>query len=173
MNQSDRTKEPSELAVEDGGGLILSSHPASLPGRTPEQAVALYYRLGARALLTLLNHHELEKLGLSHLPDLCAPYGMAWFHAPIDDYQAPDAEFEVWWSQHSGGLHRLINDGAALAIHCFGGLGRTGTIAARLLVERGLSPEAAIAAVRQCRPGAIETSAQVLYLLQRTPLLRN
>ena len=46
-----------------------------------------------------------------------------------------------------------------------GGLGRSGMIAARLLVELGEEPRAAIQRVRQVRPGAIETAAQEDYVL--------
>ena len=45
-------------------------------------------------------------------------------------------------------------------IHCRGGLGRAGTIAARLLIELGTEPGEAIANVRAVRPGAIETDDQ-------------
>jgi ADP-ribosyl-[dinitrogen reductase] hydrolase len=41
-----------------------------------------------------------------------------------------------------------------------GGLGRAGTIASRLLVELGWSPEEAIREVRRVRPGALETDEQ-------------
>ena len=50
-------------------------------------------------------------------------------------------------------------------VHCRGGLGRAGTIAARLLVECGWPAAKAIAAVREVRPGAIETRAQEKYVL--------
>jgi len=53
-------------------------------------------------------------------------------------------------------------------VHCRGGFGRTGTVAARLLVERGLDPAAAMALVRHTRPGSIETSEQELYVLALT-----
>ena len=45
-----------------------------------------------------------------------------------------------------------------------GGMGRAGTVAARLLVERGMSPRAAIHAVRAVRTGAIESRSQEAYV---------
>jgi protein-tyrosine phosphatase len=173
MTRGDRADGLSELSVGDAGRLILSGHPAALPGRTPEQAVGHYARLGSRTLLTLLTVQELRTLGLEPLQAICASNGLEWLHAPINDHQAPDAGFESWWEQNRDGLHRQIDEGVAVAIHCWGGKGRTGTIAARLLIERGLAPEAAISAVRQCRPGAIETTAQVEYLLRLPPQRRN
>jgi ADP-ribosyl-[dinitrogen reductase] hydrolase len=44
------------------------------------------------------------------------------------------------------------------------GLGRAGMAAARLLIELGMNSDAAITAVRQVRPGAIETPGQVRYV---------
>ena len=54
---------------------------------------------------------------------------------------------------------------SCLLVHCRGGLGRAGTIAARLLVELGMEPKQAIASVRAVRPGAIETSDQEDFVL--------
>lgn len=55
-------------------------------------------------------------------------------------------------------------------VHCKGGLGRAGTIAARLLVELGTDPSDAISKVRGVRTGAIETSAQERYVLSHAPV---
>jgi ADP-ribosyl-[dinitrogen reductase] hydrolase len=52
-----------------------------------------------------------------------------------------------------------------LVIHCKGGLGRTGVVAARLLIELGETPNAALARVRAARPGAVETPEQEDYVL--------
>jgi len=49
-------------------------------------------------------------------------------------------------------------------------LGRTGTIAARLLIEFGLNPDDAIKEVRASRSGAIETSSQEQYVRQCVPV---
>jgi ADP-ribosyl-[dinitrogen reductase] hydrolase len=57
-----------------------------------------------------------------------------------------------------------MEDGGRIVLHCRGGLERTGTIAARLLVEFGLDSRAAIAAVRQARPGAIQTREQDCFM---------
>ncbi len=49
-------------------------------------------------------------------------------------------------------------------LHCRGGLGRTGVVAARLLMEFGVPVKDAVRTVRAARPGTIETSAQERYL---------
>jgi ADP-ribosyl-[dinitrogen reductase] hydrolase len=62
-------------------------------------------------------------------------------------------------------VQRRLDLGENVVLHCLGGLGRSGMIAARVLVERGLAPAAAITAVRAARPGAIETAQQEAYVL--------
>ncbi|HVA32773.1 MAG TPA: protein-tyrosine phosphatase family protein, partial [Candidatus Baltobacteraceae bacterium] len=60
-----------------------------------------------------------------------------------------------------------LRKGERVLVHCRGGLGRAGTVAARLLVELGMDPAEAIAAVRRARPNAIETAAQAAYVRNR------
>jgi atypical dual specificity phosphatase len=47
-----------------------------------------------------------------------------------------------------------------VAVHCAAGLGRTGTVLAAYLVARGEEPRAALARVRDLRPGSVETADQ-------------
>lgn len=49
-------------------------------------------------------------------------------------------------------------------LHCRGGLGRTGTIAACCLVTLGQSPEAALAHVRDVNPNYVQSGAQVQFI---------
>jgi ADP-ribosylglycohydrolase len=90
---------------------------------------------------------------------------MRWFHLPIKDVSTPDAEFERRWEIEGEEIGTLLRGGRDVLVHCRGGLGRAGTIAARLLVEFGMEPAKAIRQVREARPGAIETSAQERYVL--------
>lgn len=168
MVKSPNTGSYNVVPVPGGGTLILSSHPASLPGLLPVQAVALFVEQGARLMLSLTTAQELSQLKLETLASMCLEQGIKWVHAPIEDLQTPDQYFEAWWSLNHALMHDLLNDGHAVVLHCWGGLGRSGTIAARLLVERGLSPEQAVAQVREHRRGAIETPEQLQYVMSLT-----
>jgi ADP-ribosyl-[dinitrogen reductase] hydrolase len=120
---------------------------------------------GAAAVVTLAEDHELSALKVSDLGQKVRERHMAWYHMPIEDAAIPSPEFEVHWAAVSDSFRARLRDGFNVLVHCKGGLGRAGTIAARLLVELGLSPRNAIGGVRQARPGAIETAEQEQYVL--------
>jgi ADP-ribosyl-[dinitrogen reductase] hydrolase len=120
---------------------------------------------GAAAVVTLVEEHELQTLRVSQLGAKVRTRGMAWYHLPIRDVSVPTPKFEQVWLEAAPELRRLVRGGSSVLIHCKGGLGRAGMIAARLLAELGMAPQDAIAAVRAVRPGAIESAAQLEHVL--------
>ena len=120
---------------------------------------------GASTVVTLLEDHEFRLLRIESLGADIARLGMAWLHLPIRDVEVPDGRFERAWETEGPVLHRRLDAGERVLIHCRGGLGRTGLVAALLLVERGSEPRLAIDRVRAVRPHAVETRAQEHYVL--------
>ena len=120
---------------------------------------------GAQALLTLVEPQELLELAVPSLGEGVVRRGMSWHHLPITDVSIPTAAFEQAWATHGAALRQILLEGGGVVVHCRGGLGRAGTIGARLLVEMGMAPAEAIAAIRAVRPGALETNAQANYVL--------
>lgn len=125
---------------------------------------------GAAVLLTLVEPHELKSLGVTMLGEVATREHLDWVHLPIRDGGVPDDRFEQGWRVWGPGLRTRLRAGFDILVHCKGGLGRAGTIAARLLVDCGWSPAGALAAVRQVRPGAVENSLQERYVLGLRPL---
>ena len=123
---------------------------------------------GARALVSLIEGHEFDLLGVPDLPTKVRSLGINWFHLPIVDLDIPDWRFEEKWEKAGRKLTSILASGGRIVLHCRAGLGRTGTIAARLLVEFGITPREAIARVRQARPGAIQTLEQEKYVFTIT-----
>jgi ADP-ribosyl-[dinitrogen reductase] hydrolase len=119
---------------------------------------------GAIALLTLVEDWELKKLRVEHLGTVARQLGLKWFHLPIVDGRIPEEKFENEWEVTGPKLTNLLSAGRDIVVHCKGGQGRAGTIAARLLVEMGVAPREAMARVRKSREGAIE-KAQERYIL--------
>jgi protein-tyrosine phosphatase len=118
----------------------------------------------AKAVVTLIEAHEMLRLGIPNLGAEIQGRGMVWLHLPIRDVSTPSAEFEAEWPAHSEKLRGLLDAGQNVLVHCKGGLGRAGTISARLLVESGVDPKEAITRVRAARPGAIETREQEVWV---------
>jgi ADP-ribosyl-[dinitrogen reductase] hydrolase len=124
---------------------------------------------GAVAIVTLVEAHELDELEIQNLGREVQRRRMEWFHWPIKDYGVPDAEFEASWPARSAKLRAVLASGGRVLIHCKGGLGRAGTISARLLVEAGVEPEQAMAIVRAARPKAIENTQQERWIALGRP----
>jgi ADP-ribosyl-[dinitrogen reductase] hydrolase len=120
---------------------------------------------GARAVITLIEPHEMAFLNVPLLGDGVRARGMVWHHLPIVDVTPPDARFDAAWPTAGAEVCALLRAGERVLVHCRGGLGRAGTVAALLAVEMGLAPADAIRAVRAARRGAIETTAQERYVL--------
>jgi len=147
------------------------------PGKYDRQAATGYWdrdlsrdldaicEWGAAAVVTLVEQKELTLLRVERLGEEVLRRRMLWFHLPIVDVSTPDEGFEGQWQIAGGELLTLLRSGRDVLVHCRGGLGRAGTIGARLLIELGVEPVIAIRQVRAARPGAIETRAQERYVL--------
>jgi ADP-ribosyl-[dinitrogen reductase] hydrolase len=118
----------------------------------------------ASTVVSLIEEHEFSLLSVETLGVDIQRLGMRWLHLPIRDIDVPDARFVAAWSIAGAEIHERIDAGERILIHCRGGLGRTGLLAALILVERGCAPRDAINRVRAVRPHAIETFAQESYV---------
>jgi len=130
---------------------------------------------GATHLVTLLAPWEFVELDVIELGRRALAEGLVWHHAPILDGHAPDIcpagytpeeWFEGRWPAIFPELLTALRRGEGVVVHCKGGLGRAGTVAALLLAasESGLSADDVIERVRTARPNAIETATQEHYL---------
>jgi ADP-ribosylglycohydrolase/protein-tyrosine phosphatase len=125
---------------------------------------------GAAAVVTLMPQDELQAVQADGVGAACEARGIEWHHLPIRDVDVPDDAFETAWLYSGLRLREHLRAGRNVLLHCRGGLGRSGTIAARLLVELGWEADAAIRAVRAQRPGAIETRQQEAHVQATQPV---
>jgi len=149
------------------GRLHLSPCPGTWDGPADAAAVrrdlAVITDAGAGLLVTLVEAGELP-LPLADWRAAVTAAGLAFLHLPIPDYGIPDAAFEAAWRR--AGLAARLGRGETLAIHCRAGLGRTGLVAARLVIEAtGADAASAIARIRRDHaPEAVETASQAAHL---------
>ncbi|MGZ9812103.1 phosphatase domain-containing putative toxin [Pseudoroseicyclus sp. H15] len=141
------------------GQLALSP----LPGRTRHYAADLPRLLGWRPdlVVTLCEAHELERKGAGTLGEDLAVAGIAWRPFPIRDFTAP-AEDAGWQALSTEAL-AILHKGGKVLVHCFGGCGRSGMAALRLMIEAGEPADAALPRLRAIRPCAVETASQMSW----------
>ena len=168
-----------EVKVPNGSGIIgmtlcpgkkINSASSGPWNRDLDMDLQAIQAWGAQALVNLMEGHEYELL---RVPDYVAKvrsYPMEYFHLPIVDVHPPDGRFEELWKSAGPRLREILLDGGKILIHCRGGIGRTGTVAAQLLVELGMPHENAIKAVRDARYGTIETRDQERYVCSCRPV---
>lgn len=138
--------------------------PAALSGawaRDLELDLDAIVAFGATMVVTLVEAAELVSLKVPDLGPAVLVRGLDWRHLPIPDFSTPSPAFERRWLAEGREIRAGLRAGGDVVVHCKGGLGRAGMIAARLLVEMGWEPREAIRAVRKVRPGAIETPSQL------------
>jgi len=122
---------------------------------------------GAQHLITLIEPREFEELLITSLEERARAHGLMWHGLPITDGAAPDARLLGPWRSLGPQFAAELLSGTRIVVHCKGGLGRAGTVAAMLLIETGFASDGidAIAKVRSVRPGAVETAEQEEFIL--------
>ncbi|HEU5318353.1 MAG TPA: dual specificity protein phosphatase 23 [Chloroflexota bacterium] len=83
--------------------------------------------------------------------------GLEAVHVPVVDMGAPTSE---QLARAVGAIDESLGAGKPVAVHCLGGIGRTGTVLAAYLVHRGLGADEAITTIRRLRNPSIETAEQ-------------
>jgi protein-tyrosine phosphatase len=153
-----------ELPIDDNkAALVLTPCPGTKEVSLDDSIEQLKSQ-GVTIIITALSSKELQEKGVGDLPNVIEKAGLRWVHAPIEDDVAPDKDFQTRWSQYSPMLHQAIADGEKIAMHCMGGSGRTGLLAAHLLLEKGWELREIITHVQALRPGAFTKRVQVEYI---------
>ncbi|HHX88459.1 MAG TPA: protein phosphatase [Paracoccus sp.] len=133
-----------------------------LPGRSRDLAgdLAQLMRFGPGLVISLTGSDEMTLRGAGKLPARLACAGIPWAHFPITDFGLPDAATDAGWPALSARVQAGLAKGERVFVHCKAGLGRSGMVVLRLMIEAGEAPDAALARLRACRPGTVETAAQ-------------
>jgi ADP-ribosylglycohydrolase/protein-tyrosine phosphatase len=119
---------------------------------------------GADIVISLLESFEYAELDVDTLPAQFDRRFRLWLDLPMVDKMAPDATWMRAWRLLRVVLAQSLYDGARILIHCKGGMGRTGTVAAMILHDLGMPMPEAIRQVRAAREGTVETAIQEEFL---------
>ncbi len=113
---------------------------------------------GASVLVSLCEPHELTFLHIPDLWDRARAAGLQVEAYPFVDGGVPPSH--AWLFPLVEALLQAAAEGRTVVIHCRGGLGRSGLVAACALVARGEGADRAMEIVRAARCAAIERDSQ-------------
>lgn len=132
-------------------------------GRDLDADIAELRKSGVSAVITLISNAEFAEYGVSDLIEKYRAAGLEVLHVPIKDQSVPTAaQSETVLSF----MAKQVDAQRRTVLHCVGGLGRTGVVAALYLKKAvGLSGDEAINRVRAVRsPRAVENADQENYV---------
>ncbi len=113
------------------------------PGDLPE-----IYSEGIRAILSLEYYEN---------PGAILQHRFEHLHLPIPDFSAPSLQ---QLKRMVGFISSMNEKFKPVLVHCYAGIGRTGTVIAAYLISKGMGVEEALTKVRTRIPGAVQTDDQ-------------
>jgi protein-tyrosine phosphatase len=119
---------------------------------------------GTEVLVSLMRPFEYRELGIADLDERAAARGIHVRRFPITDMRTPAPADALAFDGMVDGVRGELADGRTVTVHCRGGRGRSGLVAACVLVRSGMAPGAAIGHVRAHLEGAVETEGQEAYV---------
>jgi len=139
------------------GRIALSARPRG--GDWLADEVAEWKHAGIGAVLSLLGSQEEQDLDLRDEGAEVHKQGLDFLSYPIPDRRVPASETKL--AQVLEKLDRNLSSGKNVVVHCRQGVGRSGLVAACLLVKKGMSPGAAVEKISAARGVAVpETEEQ-------------
>jgi protein-tyrosine phosphatase len=153
-----------KLAIKDSKATIILTPCPGTKEADLDTSLNELKAAGAEAVLSFMTQPELDKNNLSDIGLSIKAKGMSWFHLPIEDDAAPETPFIEAWENAGPAVHRLIEKGKTIALHCKGGSGRTGLVAAQILLERGEEMTSLMKRIQKLRPNAFMHACHRDYL---------
>lgn len=129
------------------GFLAVMSKPIS--GEWIEDEFLNISREGIHQIISLLEHHEAYEVGLQNEKNLTEKNGMEFVSFPIPDRGLPGSVLD--FNTLTKKLYHEIAGGKNTVIHCRAGIGRTGVVAAGVLIHCGFEPDEAFSHISNKR----------------------
>lgn len=148
--------------------LALSARPRG--GDWLDEEIAVWKRSGVNTVVSLLTTDEYRDLDLAEEQKAVTSQRLQFLSFPIADRQVPSSERR--FREMIKDLNRRLSAGQNVLVHCRQGVGRTGLVAACLLIKNGMSPGAAVDAVSAARGVPVpETTEQRDWIERFAPAL--
>jgi hypothetical protein len=151
------------------------------PGRRDEEAQSADWRADfetdlariaawqPQLVIALLAPSEFVRPALPEFQARVTELGLPWEYAPVGNYGVPDTVFMQQWVQLGERARAILQQNGRIILHCRYGLGRTGLVAAMLLIELGSSATESIDLVRAARPHTIQNGRQLDFVQRYAP----
>ena len=150
------------------GRLALGPRPKG--GDWLPDEIASWKRAGVDSVIFLLTSEEERDLDLGGEAAEARKFRLEYFSLPIPDRQIPPSEMK--FGEVLDKVSGSLSSGKKVLVHCRQGVGRSGLVAACLLIKNGMSSSAAIDIVSTARGVAIpETVEQRNWIERYAPAL--
>jgi protein-tyrosine phosphatase len=143
------------------GKLAVASRPRG--GDWLEDEIKGWRKAGLDLVVSLLEKDEAAQFELAHEGDVAESKGVLFISFPIPDRGVPASTRDAL--SLFGDIAAALEEGKNVAVHCRQGIGRSGLIAAGVLLTSGMGVEKALEVVGVARGEAIpETPAQLQWI---------
>jgi protein-tyrosine phosphatase len=128
-----------------GHRILAGEYPSEFNARAASKRIGALLDAGITCFLDLTHEHELEPYDLL-LADEAAARGIrvSYIRLPIRDMRVSTPR-EM--STILDTIDSFVAEGGKVYVHCWGGVGRTGTVVGCHLVSKGMAPDDALAEV--------------------------
>ena len=141
-------------------------------GEYADEEFSALANAGFSRVVSLLESSEAFELGLDAEAELCSSAGMTFTSMPIPDRGVPASTAD--FRNLSRSIYQRTAEGEHTAIHCRAGIGRSGLLAAAVLLHHGLNAEEAFSSVSNSRGLEVpDTPEQVQWLIHHEHTIRN
>jgi protein-tyrosine phosphatase len=152
------------------GKLALAARPRG--GEWLDDEMAAWQTSGVNVVLSLLTKDEEAELELEQEAKQATAHGMEFLSFPIPDLQVPDSESRL--AKTLDLLNTELGTGKNAVVHCRQGIGRTGLVAACLLVSKGMDPATGVERLSAARGLRVpETPEQRRWIEHYAAILAN
>ena len=147
-------------------GIAIVARPFG--GGSLKNEMLLLKRGGIDTLVSLLEEHEAEWLGLGKERAAAERAGLEFLSYPITDTQVPRSTVD--FRRFVADLARRLGGGEHIGVHCRGSIGRATVTAACTLIHLGWNAQAALDAIEEARGCQVpDTAEQREWILRYDP----